>query len=144
MTSCSKIDIYFLWQLIDISSVCCSLSRWLSLGNRCVPVYGWHGFGKVNLVSLGYIIEYSFVQPSDSGSMVTISEPVLLDESPPDLNSINITSTGRLVWSPDVDIDLRVNYIWVAGRLDIGSEDCPYEGETTITLTGTSLLCPPF
>ena len=76
--------------------------------------------------------------------MVTISEPVLLDESPPDLDSINITSTGRLVWSPDVDIDLRVNYIWVAGRLDIGSEDCPYGGETTITLTGKFLFMSLF
>ena len=35
-----------------------------------------------------------------------------------------------------MEIDLRVSYIWVEGRLDIGSEECPYEGKTTITLTG--------
>ena len=77
----------------------------------------------------------------DAGSIVIISESILLDESPPDLYSIIITSTGRLVWSPDVVINLRVNYIWVEGRLDIGSEDCPYEGETTITLTGKFPFC---
>ena len=35
VASCSQIGIYSLWLLIDFSSVCCSLSRWLSLGNRC-------------------------------------------------------------------------------------------------------------
>ena len=70
---------------------------------------------------------------------MVIEKPVLMDEPSLDLFSINITSTGRLVWSPDVDIDLRVRYIWVNGRLDIGSEDCPYDGKTTITLTGR---CP--
>ena len=34
---CSQKGIYSLWLLIDFSSVCCSLSRWLSLDNRCVP-----------------------------------------------------------------------------------------------------------
>ena len=70
------------------------------------------------------------------GDSVVISKPILLDESPLDLFSITIEPSGRLVWSPDVAIDLRVSYIWIDGRLDIGSEDCPYEGETNITLTG--------
>ena len=67
---------------------------------------------------------------------MVIYKPILLDEPSVDVFSINITSTGRLVWSPDVEIDLRVSYIWVEGMLDIGSEECPYEGKTTITLTG--------
>ena len=78
---------------------------------------------------------YIFVQPEE-GDDVIISTPFLLDESPPDLSRIVITNTGRLVWSPDTEINVRVNYILVGGRLDIGSEDCPYEAETTITLTG--------
>ena len=61
---------------------------------------------------------------------------MLFDESA-DVFSINVTSSGRLIWDPEAgDIELRVSYIWVEGRLDIGSEDCPYEGDTTITLTG--------
>ena len=39
-----------------------------------------------------------------------------------------------------MEIDLRVSYIWEEGRLDIGSEECPYEGKTTITLTGKPLV----
>ena len=35
---CSQTGIYSLWPLIDFSSVCCSLSRWLSLGNWCATV----------------------------------------------------------------------------------------------------------
>ena len=35
----SHTGIYFIWLLIDFNSVCCSVSRWLSLGNRYV-----HGF----------------------------------------------------------------------------------------------------
>ena len=35
VASCSQTGIYSLWLLIDSSSMCCSLSRWLSLGNRC-------------------------------------------------------------------------------------------------------------
>ena len=35
VASCSQTGIYSLWLLVDFSRVCCSLSRWLSLGNRC-------------------------------------------------------------------------------------------------------------
>ena len=36
MASCSQTGIYSLLPLIDFSGVCCSLSRWLSRGIRCV------------------------------------------------------------------------------------------------------------
>ena len=79
-------------------------------------------------------------QPTGDGATVEISEPMLLDESA-DVFSITITSSGQLVWDPEAGpIELRASYIWVEGRLDIGSEDCPYEEETTITLTGIFLL----
>ena len=35
VASCSQTGIYSLWLFIDFSSVCCSLYRWLSLGNGC-------------------------------------------------------------------------------------------------------------
>lgn len=69
---------------------------------------------------------------------VTITTSVLLDESPPELFSITIEEGGRLVWSPNVDIDLRVHYILIRGRMDIGgeSEACKYQAKATITLIG--------
>ena len=79
---------------------------------------------------------YNTFQPTTDGASVVISETMLFDESV-DVFSINITSSGRLIWDPEAEnTELRVSYILVEGRLDIGSEDCPYEGETTITLTG--------
>ncbi|KAJ8302454.1 hypothetical protein KUTeg_018850 [Tegillarca granosa] len=69
---------------------------------------------------------------------VTITTSVLLDESPPELFSIIIEKSGRLVWSPNVDIHLRVHYILIRGRMDIGGEsaDCKYQANTSITLIG--------
>ena len=78
------------------------------------------------------------MQPTSEGASVEISDTMLFDESA-DVFSINITSSGRLIWDPEANnTELRVSYIWIEGRLDIGSEECPYEGETTITLTGNS------
>ena len=78
------------------------------------------------------------MQPTSEGESVEISDTMLFDESA-DVFSINITSSGRLIWDPEANnTELRVSYIWIEGRLDIGSEECPYEGETTITLTGNS------
>ena len=34
VVSCSQTGIYSLWSLVDFSSICCSQSHWLSLGNR--------------------------------------------------------------------------------------------------------------
>jgi hypothetical protein len=81
-----------------------------------------------------------FLQPKQH-SPVVISSNVLLDEQPPDLHSINITSAGRLVWSPHANITLRTKFIYINGRLDIGSEDCPFTGIAKIILTGHTFLC---
>ena len=43
-----------------------------------------------------------------AGSSVTISSHVLLDESPPELDHIQIEANGRLVWSPSANITLKV------------------------------------
>ena len=83
-----------------------------------------------------YISKYLHWQPTSEGESVEISDTMLFDESA-DVFSINITSSGRLIWDPEANkTELKVSYIWIEGRLDIGSEECPYEGETTITLTG--------
>ena len=48
VASCSQTGIFYsLWLLIDFSSVCCSLSHWLSMGNRCE-----HGLMKNAIRSL--------------------------------------------------------------------------------------------
>ena len=43
---------------------------------------------------------------------MTISKHVLLDESPPELDHIQIEATGRLVWSPSANITLKVSYVF--------------------------------
>ncbi|XP_021362407.1 transmembrane protein 2-like [Mizuhopecten yessoensis] len=74
----------------------------------------------------------------EDGDDVTISTPILLDESPGvDLNSITIGSGGRLVFAPDSDLILRTHYIHIdGGRMDIGSELCRYTGKAKIQLLG--------
>ncbi|XP_060071180.1 protein DDB_G0287365-like [Ylistrum balloti] len=74
----------------------------------------------------------------EEGEDVTISTPILLDESPGvDLNSITIVSGGQLVFAPDSDLVLRTCYIHIdGGRLDIGSETCRYTGNAKIQLLG--------
>lgn len=43
------------------------------------------------------------------GSTVTINSHVLLDESPPELDHIQIEANGRLVWDPSANITLKVS-----------------------------------
>ncbi|XP_067664214.1 cell surface hyaluronidase-like [Haliotis asinina] len=69
-------------------------------------------------------------------SRVFINDAILLDESPPELHSITIETTGRLVWSPDGDYDLTTQYILIKGRFDVGSDDCKFHRKANITLTG--------
>jgi hypothetical protein len=70
------------------------------------------------------------------GDAVHVTSRILLDVSPLDLTSITIESTGRLVLSPHIDIDLRVNFILIKGDMHIGSEECPYPARAHITLLG--------
>ncbi|XP_033729839.1 protein DDB_G0287365-like [Pecten maximus] len=76
----------------------------------------------------------------DEGEDVTITTPILLDESPGvDLNSITISTGGQLVFAPDSDLVLRTYYIHIdGGRMDIGSETCRYTGDAKIQLLGNS------
>ncbi|XP_045197941.2 cell surface hyaluronidase-like [Mercenaria mercenaria] len=71
------------------------------------------------------------------GDSVFIAEPILLDESPPDLENITIETGGSLVADPESKVTLRAANIYVWGSLEIGSEECLFDGELTITLTGT-------
>ena len=50
VANCSQTDIYSLWPLIDISRVCCSLSRWLSLCNRCDQLQLWRSNTAISLI----------------------------------------------------------------------------------------------
>nr|WP_283773453.1 G8 domain-containing protein [Altererythrobacter sp. KTW20L] len=70
------------------------------------------------------------------GAAVTISRDmnVVLDVSPPVLRSLTIQ--GKLSFSPERDIDLATDWIYVpGGELEIGTEDRPYTRLATITLT---------
>ena len=59
-----------------------------------------------------------------------------MDESQLEFYNITIQPTGSLVFDPSVPINLRVGNIFVYGSLIVGSEDCPYRGRLTITMTG--------
>ena len=83
-----------------------------------------------------------------ANSVVQIVRKVRLDTSPPELQGIEITAGGTLVWGrvPGEGIHLRVHYIRIGagGEIVIGSEACSYASNTTITLLGedTSKQCP--
>ena len=83
-----------------------------------------------------------------ANSVVQIVRKVRLDTSPPELQGIEITAGGTLVWGrvPGEGIHLRVHYIRIGagGEMVIGSEACSYASNTTITLLGedTSKQCP--
>lgn len=68
-----------------------------------------------------------------------ISEAILLDESPPELYNITIETGGSLVADPATKVALRVANIYIEGALEIGSEDCLFDGDLTITLTGITI-----
>jgi len=70
------------------------------------------------------------------GDAVTIGRDrdIVLDVSPPALRSLTIN--GKLSFSNDLDIELKTEWIYLAGgELDIGSEAKPYTRKATITLT---------
>ncbi len=73
--------------------------------------------------------------PPQTGAAVTIPAgiEVVLDESPQALKSLQID--GTLVFE-DKDLDLKADWIMVHGKLQIGTEEMPFENRATITLTG--------
>jgi cell migration-inducing and hyaluronan-binding protein len=71
-----------------------------------------------------------------AGDAVTIARgrDIVLDVAPPALRSLTIN--GRLSFSDDRDIELKSEWIYLAGgALDIGSEASPHTHKATITLT---------
>ncbi|GFR81226.1 transmembrane protein 2, partial [Elysia marginata] len=75
--------------------------------------------------------------PTD-GDVVDIDKCVLLDTDTANLGGITIQPTGSLVFEPGTGnkLKLRTKYIRVEGLLQIGSEQCRYEGKAVIELTG--------
>ncbi|KAL3861031.1 hypothetical protein ACJMK2_007122 [Sinanodonta woodiana] len=71
-----------------------------------------------------------------TGGKVTIDTPILMDEPSVTLTSITVLSTGMLVFNPDVDITLTLNYWDISGAVHIGSESCLYQGNLRIILAG--------
>ncbi|XP_069120192.1 cell surface hyaluronidase-like [Argopecten irradians] len=72
----------------------------------------------------------------EAGTNVSITGNVLLDMSPPELFGVTVEANSKLVWSPDGDYTLVTNFITLKGELHIGSEDCPFEANARISLTG--------
>ena len=73
-----------------------------------------------------------------TGGSVTISTPMLLDASPPPLDKVTVDAGGQLVFDPSVEsLKLTASMVELTGgELWIGSEDCPYESDAEILLTG--------
>eukprot|EP00105_Crassostrea_gigas_P039885 XP_019924033.1 PREDICTED: neuronal acetylcholine receptor subunit alpha-4-like [Crassostrea gigas] len=69
-----------------------------------------------------------------------IMRKVRLDVFPPELQGIEISAGGSLVWGKNSseEINPRVHYVLIkaGGKIVIGSEDCNYVYKTTITLLG--------
>ncbi|MEM7129833.1 MAG: G8 domain-containing protein [Chloroflexota bacterium] len=71
-----------------------------------------------------------------AGANVTIpaNQSILLDVSPPALNSLTIEGT---LYFDEVDLSITAGWIMVLGTLRAGSESAPYGNQAIITLTGT-------
>ena len=76
--------------------------------------------------------------PAD-GDVLTIDFPLLLDTTTVELGGMKIVGDGRLVFDPESSLaKLITDYVLIedGGSLEIGSEECPYEGDAEILLTG--------
>lgn len=60
----------------------------------------------------------------------------MVDEATPGFWNVTIASGAALTFDPEVEMEFRAANIFVDGRLEIGSETCPYIGKLIITLTG--------
>jgi hypothetical protein len=77
------------------------------------------------------------VPPAGATVVIPAGRTIVLDTILPPLNGITIE--GTLAASPDHDIGITANYVFVrGGRLQIGSAQQPYLRNATITLTGSS------
>ena len=70
---------------------------------------------------------------------ITLDFPLLLDLETPRLAGVTIVAGGRLVFSPTASLaKLVTDYVKIeeGGSLEIGSQDCPFQGRAEIMLTG--------
>ncbi|MEP6689842.1 MAG: G8 domain-containing protein [Gemmatimonadaceae bacterium] len=67
--------------------------------------------------------------------VIPVGTSIILDLSTPPLRSLTIA--GELSVDATKDVALTADYISVSGSFSIGSEQTPYRGRATITLTGT-------
>jgi len=75
-------------------------------------------------------------QPTTAGVNVVISVPTIVDEATLGFYNVTIEAGAALTFDPTQELEFRAANILVSGRLEIGSETCPYKGRLTITLTG--------
>ena len=71
--------------------------------------------------------------------VVEIVSPILLSSTTQRLGGVVIKDGGRLVFDPNADLaKLVTNYVDIQneGYLEIGSEDCKFEVNAEILLTG--------
>lgn len=75
------------------------------------------------------------VPQADDAVTIAAGKTVLLDVSPPPLDSLTIN--GTLIFA-EQDLSLSAGWIMVHGRLEIGTADTPFTHRATITLTGAA------
>jgi hypothetical protein len=90
------------------------------------------------------------LQIPQQGQDVVVTRNVVLDVQPTELKTITIQQGAKLVFNPNVNVQLRVHAIYVDGELHIGSELCPFLGQVGVTFVGKnelvskkSLMMPP-
>ena len=78
--------------------------------------------------------------PKEGGDvLISSGMKVVLNVSPPPLDTITIEEGGELVWGDVEDLTLKVSHIVVNGTFAIGDEsaDCRFTKKAHIILTGT-------
>ncbi|KAF0311946.1 Cell surface hyaluronidase [Amphibalanus amphitrite] len=83
--------------------------------------------------------EFFFQQTKvPSGGDVTINTSVLLDVNSARMDTVTITTGGKLVFDPSADsVRLSASMVeLMGGELWIGSEDCHFTGDAEVLLTG--------
>ena len=73
------------------------------------------------------------------GEVLTLDFPLLLDTTTARLGGMYIVGSGRLVFDPNAELAKLVTKFALmedGGSLEIGSEECPFEGDAEILLTG--------
>ena len=81
-------------------------------------------------------------QVPKEGDTLEITKTIRLSSLTPRLGGIVIRNGGHLVFDPTASkVVLTSNYVLIEDRgyLEIGSQDCPFDGNAEIILTGLGL-----